>query len=381
MLENAIPISMLSFIVILHPIMITEKQVIDALRHVDDPDLKKDLVTLNMVKNIQVQGNTVSFTVVLTTPACPMKDMIRQACETAIHHLVDKNADVIIEMTAEVSSGRPDKSQVLPGVRNIIAVASGKGGVGKSTVSMNLAIALAASGSKVGIMDADIYGPSLPIMSGLEGEQPLAQNRDGKQWIQPLERFGIKMMSIGFLVPSGQAIVWRGPMASKALGQFITDVDWGDLDYLVIDLPPGTGDIHLSLVQYLPLTGVVIVTTPQAVALADAKKGLAMFQNDPIKVPILGIVENMAWFTPPELPDKKYYLFGKDGGKMLAIEKGVTLLGQVPIEENLRTGGDIGMPAALETGSIAQAAFHHLAGAVAQEIAILNANVPKLASN
>ena len=361
--------------------MITEKQVIDALRHVDDPDLKKDLVTLNMVKNIQVQGNTVSFTVVLTTPACPMKDMIRQACETAIHHLVDKNADVIIEMTAEVSSGRPDKSQVLPGVRNIIAVASGKGGVGKSTVSMNLAIALAASGSKVGIMDADIYGPSLPIMSGLEGEQPLAQNRDGKQWIQPLERFGIKMMSIGFLVPSGQAIVWRGPMASKALGQFITDVDWGDLDYLVIDLPPGTGDIHLSLVQYLPLTGVVIVTTPQAVALADAKKGLAMFQNDPIKVPILGIVENMAWFTPPELPDKKYYLFGKDGGKMLAIEKGVTLLGQVPIEENLRTGGDIGMPAALETGSIAQAAFHHLAGAVAQEIAILNANVPKLASN
>lgn len=355
---------------------ITEKQVIDALRQVDDPDLKKDLITLNMVKNIRIEGQKVSFTVVLTTPACPMKDMIRQACITAIHHLVDKTADVDVEMTADVSSSRQDKNQVMPGVRNIVAIASGKGGVGKSTVSMNLAIALTRAGSRVGLMDADIYGPSLPIMSGLQGEQPLARQQDGKQWIQPLERFGIKMMSIGFLVPQDQAIVWRGPMASKALNQFITDVEWGDLDYLIVDLPPGTGDIHLTIAQHLPLTGAVIVTTPQPVAIADARKGLAMFQSEAIQVPVLGVVENMAWFTPPEYPDKKYYLFGKDGGKDLAIEKGVPLLGQIPLEEALRTGGDIGMPGSLETDSVSARAYDTLAGELARQIALKNSVIP-----
>lgn len=352
--------------------IIEEQKVVDALRQVEDPDLKKDLITLNMVRNIRIEGKKVSFTVMLTTPACPMKEMIRNACIRAIQLLVHPEAEVEVEMSAEVSTTRTPKDQVLPGVRNIIAVASGKGGVGKSTVSMNLAIALTRSGSKVGLMDADIYGPSLPLMSGLQGEQPMAINRDGKQWIQPLERFGIKLMSIGFLVPQDHAIIWRGPMASKALGQFIHDVDWGDLDYLIVDLPPGTGDIHLTLVQHLPLTGAVIVTTPQPVALADARKGLAMFQSEAVKVPILGIVENMAWFTPPELPENKYYLFGKDGGKELSIEKGIPLLGQIPLVESLRTGGDIGMPAALEADGQVAEAYLALAGELARQISMQN---------
>lgn len=352
--------------------IIEEQKVVDALRQVEDPDLKKDLITLNMVRNIRIEGKKVSFTVMLTTPACPMKEMIRNACIRAIQLLVHPEAEVEVEMSAEVSTTRTPKDQVLPGVRNIIAVASGKGGVGKSTVSMNLAIALTRSGSKVGLMDADIYGPSLPLMSGLQGEQPMAINREGKQWIQPLERFGIKMMSIGFLVPQDHAIIWRGPMASKALGQFIHDVDWGDLDYLIVDLPPGTGDIHLTLVQHLPLTGAVIVTTPQPVALADARKGLAMFQSEAVKVPILGIVENMAWFTPPELPENKYYLFGKDGGKELSIEKGIPLLGQIPLVESLRTGGDIGMPAALEADGQVAEAYLALAGELARQISMQN---------
>lgn len=352
--------------------IIEEQKVVDALRQVEDPDLKKDLITLNMVRNIRIEGKKVSFTVMLTTPACPMKEMIRNACIRAIQLLVHPAAEVEVEMSAEVSTTRTPKDQVLPGVRNIIAVASGKGGVGKSTVSMNLAIALTRSGSKVGLMDADIYGPSLPLMSGLQGEQPMASNRDGKQWIQPLERFGIKMMSIGFLVPQDQAIIWRGPMAAKAIGQFIHDVDWGDLDYLIVDLPPGTGDIHLTLVQHLPITGAVIVTTPQPVALADARKGMAMFQSEAVKVPILGIVENMAWFTPPELPENKYYLFGKDGGKELSIEKGIPLLGQIPLVESLRTGGDIGMPAALEADGQVAEAYLALAGELARQISMQN---------
>jgi len=360
---------------------IQEEQVIEALRQVEDPDLKKDLVSLNMIRDLKIEGLKISFIVMLTTPACPMKEMIRQACVNAIHLLVQADAKVEIEMKAEVTSARQDKYTVLPGARNIIAIASGKGGVGKSTVAMNLAISLTQQGSKVGLMDADIYGPSLPIMSGLEGMQPMAENREGKQWILPIEKFGIKMMSIGFLVPSGQAIVWRGPMASKALGQFITDVDWGDLDYLIIDLPPGTGDIHLTLVQHLPVTGAVIVTTPQPVALADARKGLAMFQSDAIRVPVLGIVENMSWFTPPELPDKKYYLFGKDGGKTLAMESDVPFLGQIPMEENLRTGGDLGIPAALELDSPSAKAFVLISGELVRQIALQNANVSNLASN
>lgn len=257
----------------------TQEQILQALSQVQEPDLGKDLVTLNMVKDIVIDGNKVSFTVVLTTPACPLKDMIRGACENAVKILVDKNAEVTVNFTANVNSNRKDSKAALPGVKNIIAVGSGKGGVGKSTVSINLALALARGGAKVGIMDADIYGPSIPIMLGIKGERPMMQDVDGKGMIVPIDVMGLKAMSIGLLIDDRQAVVWRGPMASSALKQFVTDVLWGELDYLIIDLPPGTGDIHLTMVQTIPVTGAVIVTTPQEVALADAKKAIMMFDG------------------------------------------------------------------------------------------------------
>ena len=298
----------------------TEAAILSALSNVQEPDLGKDLVTLNMVKDIQIKDKEVSFTIVLTTPACPMKDMMRTASENAVKLLVDKEAKVTVNFTSNTSSTRKDNQQVLSGVKNIIAVVSGKGGVGKSTVSANLALALAEGGASVGLMDADIYGPSVPIMFGVRGERPMMKEVNGKGMIIPLEKYGIKLMSIGLLVDEKNAVVWRGPMASSAIRQFVTDVDWGELDYLVIDMPPGTGDIHLTLMQTVPVTGVIIVTTPQNVALADAKKGIAMFGQAQINVPIIGLVENMAYFTPAELPQNKYYLFGKDGGKNLAEE-------------------------------------------------------------
>jgi len=345
----------------------TPETVLAALSQVEEPDLKKDLVTLNMIRNIQISGKRVSFEVVLTTPACPLKEMIKNACITAIHHLVDKEAEVEPIMTAEVTSHRQNRSEVLPGVKNIIAVASGKGGVGKSSVAMNLAVALSVAGSKVGLMDADIYGPSLPLMSGLEGSTPLARQDGGKQWIQPLERFGIKLMSIGFLVPSTQALVWRGPMASKALGQFITDVEWGELDYLIVDLPPGTGDIHLTLTQQLPVTGALIVTTPQPVAVADARKGLAMFQHASFQVPVLGIIENMSWFIGED--KKRYELFGSGGGQLLADELKVPLLAQIPLLEELREGGDTGRPiSAIAPESEVGLIFAQLAKRIAEDM-------------
>ena len=292
--------------------MTTEK-ILDALRNVQEPDLGKDLVTLNMVKDIEINGNNVSFTVVLTTPACPLKDMIGNACVNAIKLLVNKEANVKVNFTSNTTTKRTDPGSVLPNVKNIIAVVSGKGGVGKSTVAANLALALAQGGAKVGLMDADIYGPSVPIMFGLRGERPMMMDvGNDKGMIVPLERFGIKVMSIGFLVDEKNAVVWRGPMASSAIRQFVTDVFWGELDYLVVDMPPGTGDIHLTLVQTVPVTGVVIVTTPQDVALADAKKGIAMFGQAQVNVPIIGLVENMIYFTPAELPNNKYYIFGKE---------------------------------------------------------------------
>ena len=293
----------------------TEKDILKALSTVEEPDFKKDLVTLNMVKDIKVNGNKVSFTVVLTTPACPLKDMIKVRCEKAIHSMVDENAVIEINFTSNTSSLRTDKSEVLKDVKNIIAVVSGKGGVGKSTVAANLALALAASGAKVGLMDADIYGPSVHIMFGIRGERPQMRDVDGKGKIVPIERYGIKVMSIGLLVDEKQAVVWRGPMVSSAIRQFVTDVDWGELDYLVIDMPPGTGDIHLTIVQTVPVTGAIVVTTPQLVALADAKKGITMFNQGGLKVPVIGLVENMSYFTPAELPENKYYIFGKEGGK------------------------------------------------------------------
>ena len=283
----------------------TEAAILQALSNVQEPDLGKDLVTLNMIKDLSIDGNKVSFTIVLTTPACPMKDMMRTASENAIKILVNKSAEITVNFTSNTSSIRKDNKEVLAGVKNIIAVVSGKGGVGKSTVSANLALALAEGGATVGLMDADIYGPSVPIMFGVRGERPMMKDVDGKGMIIPLKKHGITLMSIGLLVDEKNAVVWRGPMASSAMRQFVTDVDWGELDYLIVDMPPGTGDIHLTLMQTVPVTGVVIVTTPQNVALADAKKGIAMFGQAQINVPIIGLVENMSYFTPAELPDNK----------------------------------------------------------------------------
>lgn len=353
---------------------ITKEQVLDALRNVDDPDLKKDLVTLGMVRDIEISGKNVSFTVVLTTPACPMKDMIQRACINAIIHFVDKEAKVDVHMTADVTSRRGENRPLMPNVRNIIAVASGKGGVGKSTVASNLAVALARQGAKVGLIDADIYGPSIPIMFDVVHERPMMKNVDGRNKILPVESYGVKLLSIGFFADPSQAIAWRGPMAVKALNQMFGDVEWGDLDYLLIDLPPGTGDIHLSLVSAVPLTGAVIVSTPQAVALADAHKGVSMFQMPAINVPVLGMVENMAWFTPAELPNNKYYIFGKEGAKQLAEQLNIPLLGQIPLVQSIREAGDAGRPAVMQENTPQALAFMELAQNVAQQVAIRNAS-------
>ncbi len=357
---------------------ITKEKILQALSTVEEPDLKKDLVTLNMIRDIVVGVNQVTFTVVLTTPACPLKELIRKSCVDAIHNLLSKNIQVTINMTADVTSIRSN-APMLEGVKNIIAISSGKGGVGKSTVTVNLAMALKKSGAKVGIIDADISGPSIPLMFGAETMQPLISQKNGKNMISPIMQYGIKMISIGFLTPPDSAVVWRGPMASQALRQFFGDVDWGELDYILIDLPPGTSDIHLTLVQTVPLTGAVVVTTPQKVALADVNKGISMFRQPQINVPILGIVENMAYFTPAELPNNKYFLFGKDGGKEMAEKYNVPLLGQIPIVQSIREGGDEGRPIMMEDEPITSEAFKATAEALAQQVAIRNASGQKTA--
>src|ERR1700754_4653423 len=354
----------------------TPEKVLEALSNVQEPDLGKDIVTLNMVKDLTVEGNYVAFTVVLTTPACPMKDHIKNACINAVKLLVNKDATVKVNFTSQTTTHRTDKRDVLPNVKNIIAVVSGKGGVGKSTVAANFAMALARGGASVGLMDADIYGPSVPIMFGVRGQRPMmmAGGEGGKGLIVPLEKFGIKLMSIGLLVDEKNAVVWRGPMASSAIRQFATDVLWGELDYLIINMPPGTGDIHLTLLQTVPVTGVIVVTTPQDVALADAKKGIAMFGQAQLKVPIIGMVENMSWFTPAELPDHKYYIFGKDGGKHLAEEYDIPFLGQIPLVQSIREGGDAGVPIMQGDDVITKKAFMDFAGQAVRSIAMLNAN-------
>ncbi len=351
---------------------LSKESVIEALRHVEEPDLKKDLITLNMVQNIELGIDQVRFTVVLTTPACPLKELIRKRCEDAIHTHISPTIQVRVDMTSDVTSTR-NNAPVLPGVKNIIAIASGKGGVGKSTVTANLAVALSRSGAKVGIIDADIFGPSMPVMFGAEMAQPGIIEIEGRNVLQPVRQYGIKIMSIGFLTPPDSAVVWRGPMASQALRQFFGDTNWEELDYLLIDLPPGTSDIHLTLVQTVPVTGAVIVTTPQKVALADATKGLAMFRQPQINVPILGVIENMAYFTPAELPDSKYYIFGKGGGQQLADKFDVPLLGQIPLVQSIREAGDDGKPIVVGDESVATEAFRSAAEAVAQQVAIRNA--------
>ncbi|MFM1756351.1 MAG: hypothetical protein RL621_1299 [Bacteroidota bacterium] len=355
----------------------TESDILKALSNVQEPDLGKDLVSLNMIQDLSIDGNKVAFTIVLTTPACPMKDLMKNASENAIKLLVNKEAQVTVNFTSKTTTARKDDQAVLAKVKNIIAVVSGKGGVGKSTVSANLALALAAGGAKVGLMDADIYGPSVPIMFGVRGQRPLMKDENGKGIILPLEKYGIKLMSIGLLVDEKDAVVWRGPMASSAIRQFITDVDWGELDYLVIDMPPGTGDIHLTIMQTVPVTGVVIVSTPQNVALADAKKAIAMFGQAKINVPIIGLVENMAYFTPAELPENKYYLFGKEGGKKLADEYDLPFLGQVPLIQSIREGGDEGVPAMVGTDAITKEAFTKVVSLAVRQIAVRNAEMPK----
>jgi ATP-binding protein involved in chromosome partitioning len=355
----------------------TTADILKALSNVQEPDLGKDLVTLNMIKDIAIDGNEVSFTIILTTPACPMKDMMRTASENAIKILVNKEAIVKVNFTSNTTSNRKDAQQILSGVKNVIAVVSGKGGVGKSTISANLALALAEGGASVGLMDADIYGPSVPIMFGVRGERPMMKDVNGKGVIIPLEKFGIKLMSIGLLVDEKNAVVWRGPMASSAIKQFVTEVDWGELDYLIIDMPPGTGDIHLTLMQTVPVTGAIIVTTPQSVALADAKKGIAMFGQAQINVPIIGLVENMAYFTPAELPDNKYYLFGKEGGKKLADEYELSFLGQVPLVQSIREGGDEGIPAMVSNDELSKVAFRNVTSLAVRNIAMRNANMAK----
>ncbi len=349
-----------------------EQKVLEALSEVMDPDLGKDLVSLNMIKDIKINGNNLAFTVELTTPACPLKEKIRKDCENAILAVFPK-VNLAIEMTANVTSGRNSSINVLPNVKNIICVASGKGGVGKSTVSVNLALALAKQGAKVGIIDADIHGPSLPMMLGVGKQMPEVRDIKGKNYIIPIEAQGIKVLSIGFLVDDRQAVVWRGPMVTSALKQFVTDVIWGKLDYLVIDMPPGTGDVHLTMVQTVQVTGAVVVTTPQAVSLIDAKKAIGMFTMPKINVPILGVVENMAFFTPEDAPDKKYYIFGKDGGKELASAYDLPFLGEIPIKENIRQGGDQGKPAFTQDDEKIVQVFEGIAERVAQNIAIQNA--------
>lgn len=349
--------------------MITKEQILHALGHVEEPDLKKDLVTLNMIENIEILPNKIKFDVVLTTPACPLKGHIEHACRNAIALFVSKEVDVEINMTARV---RAVENVQLKNIKNIILVSSGKGGVGKSTVAANLALALANTGAKTGLLDADIYGPSVPIMFGVEDAKPQSsQGADGKNRIVPIERFGLKLLSIGFFTDPNQPIPWRGPMATSAIKQLFGDTDWGELDYLIVDMPPGTGDIHITTAQSYPISGAVIVTTPQQVALADAIKGMAMYQMEGVKVPIIGVIENMSYFTPAELPDNKYYIFGKDGGKRLAEENNVPFLGEIPLVKSVADAGDNGFPIALDQDEPVAAAFAEIAGRVAQELSIL----------
>ncbi len=348
--------------------MITEEKVLAALRHVDDPDLKKDLVTLGMIQRLSITDR-IAFDLVLTTPACPMKDMMVNACKTAIRMMVDPTVSVEINVTSSVSTNRVTDS-VLPGVKNVIAVGSGKGGVGKSSVAVSLALALRHSGATVGLLDADIYGPSIPTMFGVKEAPPMVE-RDGKQWIVPIEKQGIKLLSIGFMAAPDQAIVWRGPMISSAFRQFINDTEWGNLDYLIIDLPPGTGDVQITLSQMVPLTGLVLVTTPQEVAMADARRAISMFKMPSIAKPILGVVENMSYFVPDDMPEKKYYIFGQGGGKRLAEETGIDFLGELPLVQDYRAMADEGY---INETAEAFKPYMTLAAEVARRVSIVNSS-------
>ncbi|MDE6631306.1 MAG: Mrp/NBP35 family ATP-binding protein [Bacteroidales bacterium] len=334
-----------------------------ALGHVQDPELGNDLVSLNMIRNIVIKGKTIAFDLVLTTPACPLKKVMSDGCREAIARYISPDFEVEINLTSEKSAPAQTDLSQLKKVRHILAVASGKGGVGKSTVAANLALALAAQGKKVALVDADIYGPSIPTMFGIENEQPKGVEMNGQTLLLPFEKYGIKLMSIGFFVDPDKGLLWRGPMASNALRQLFTETYWEEIDYMVVDLPPGTGDIHISLVQMLPLSGVVMVSTPQEVAVADVRRAVQMFRE--VKVPILGIVENMAYFVPEDMPEKKYYIFGKDKFEAYLKETGFNLLAQIPMTEATALAGDAGMPVVLQQDNLIGAAFLKLGQTVA----------------
>lgn len=354
----------------LYPKMIT-----DALEKVHYPGNGKNLVEANMVEDdIRINGMNVSFSLIFEKSTDPFIKSVVKSAESTIHAFVSKDINVAISVKS-LQAARPEPGKMLPGVKNVIAVSSGKGGVGKSTVSANLAVALAQMDYKVGLLDADIFGPSVPKMFHVEGAQIFMEKKDGRELIIPAEKYGVKLLSIGFFVNPDTATLWRGGMASNALKQLIADADWGDLDYFVLDTPPGTSDIHLTLLQSLAITGAVIVSTPQNVALADARKGIDMYQNDKVNVPILGLVENMAWFTPAELPENRYYIFGKEGVKRLAEEMNVPLLGQIPIVQSICNSGDEGEPVAVHADSLTGIAFRNLAEAVVRETERRNAEL------
>jgi ATP-binding protein involved in chromosome partitioning len=349
-----------------------------ALKTISAPGEGENMIDSGAVKNIIVFGDEVIVDITISNPTLQAKKRTEVDIMKTIHERVYPKAKVSVNVKAEAPAKPKNeiKGNPIPGIQNIVAVASGKGGVGKSTVTANLAVTLAKMGFKVGILDADIYGPSIPIMFDVVKEKPLAVNVDGKSKMKPVENYGVKILSIGFFTEPDQAVVWRGPMASKALNQMIFDAHWGELDFMLIDLPPGTGDIHLSIMQSLPLTGAVVVSTPQNVALADARKGVAMFQQDSINVPVLGIIENMAYFTPEELPNNKYYIFGKEGAKNLAEDLNIPFLGGIPLVQSIREAGDVGRPAALQVASPLESAFEELTKNVVQEVVRRNTALP-----
>ncbi len=360
---------------------IEKKDILKALETITVAGEGKNMIESGAVTNVVTFADEVIVDLVLTTPAMHIKKRAEDDIRKTIQDLVYADAKVKVNIKIEAApktttDANTIKGKNIPGIKNIIAVASGKGGVGKSTVTANLAVTLAKMGFSVGILDADIYGPSMPIMFDVESAKPVSVAVDGKSKMKPVESYGIKILSIGFFTAPSQAVIWRGPMASKALNQMIFDADWGELDFMLLDLPPGTGDIHLSIVQSLPITGVVVVSTPQAVALADAKKGVSMFMSDAINVPVLGIIENMAYFTPEELPSNKYYIFGKEGAKNLAEDLQVPFLGEVPIVQSIREAGDYGRPAAMQVGSVIETVFEEITRNVVQEVVSRNENLP-----
>lgn len=352
------------------------KDILKALETITVAGEGKNMVESGAVQNVLTFGDEVVVDLVLSTPALHIKKRAEVDILKVIHEKVYEKAKIKVNIKVESPEKPTIKGKAIPGINNIIAVASGKGGVGKSTVTANLAVTLAKMGFKVGLLDADIYGPSIPTMFDVELERPLSVNIDGKSKMKPVESYGVKILSIGFFTKPNQAVVWRGPMAAKALNQMIFDAAWGDLDFMLIDLPPGTGDIHLSIMQSMPITGAVIVSTPQKVALADAKRGVAMFQQESINVPVLGIIENMAYFTPEELPDNKYYIFGKEGAKNLSDDLQVPFLGEIPLVQSIREAGDIGRPAALQVATVLETAFEKITQNVVQETVNRNKSLP-----